>query len=261
MKRNPVALALAALLAVALLAPAVRAEERANVAEQLKWNTADLYASEDAWYQAKDDIAARIPKLAEFQGRLGESADVFYQALSSMMALDQDFTRLYVYASMRLDEDTRIGKPREMTQIAQQLAVQYYATLSYVRPELLALGAEKVNGFVAAEPRLAPYRHVPRRHPALRPAHADRGRGEDRLARPAIMAGHRRRRLPRSSPTPTCPTPRSRSRAARRSASTPRPTPSTAPARNRADRDRSSRRSGAVTASSSAPWAPRSTRR
>jgi oligoendopeptidase F len=158
MKRNPVAVALAALLAAALLPPAVHAEERADVPEQLKWNTADLYPSEGAWYQAKDDIAARIPKLAEFSGRLGESADVFYQALSSLMSVDQDFTRLYVYASMRLDEDTRLGKPREMTQIAQQLAVQYYSTVSYLRPEILALGAEKVNGYLAAEPRLAPYR-------------------------------------------------------------------------------------------------------
>jgi oligoendopeptidase F len=158
MKCNPVVPTLTALLAVALVVPTVRAEERTNVPDQLKWNTADLYATEDAWYQAKDDIAARIPKLGEFQGRLGESADVFYQAISAMMTLDQDFTRLYVYASMRLDEDTRVGKPREMTQIAQQLAVQYYSTLSYVRPEILALGAEKVNAFVAAEPRLAPYR-------------------------------------------------------------------------------------------------------
>jgi oligoendopeptidase F len=158
MKRNRFSPALAALLAVALVAPAARAEERADVPEQLKWNTADLYPTEDAWYQAKDDIAARIPKLGAFSGRLGESAGVFHEALSTMMALDQDFTRLYVYASMRLDEDTRLGKPREMTQMAQQMAVQYYATLSYLRPEILALGAEKVNGFVAADARLAPYR-------------------------------------------------------------------------------------------------------
>ena len=158
MKRHRFALALTALLAVALLVPAARAEERADVPEQLKWNTADLYATEDAWYQAKDDIAARIPKLAAFQGRLGESAEVLHEALSTLMALDQDFTRLYVYASMRLDEDTRVGKPREMTQIAQQLGVQYYSTLSYVRPEILAVGAERVNAFVAADARLAPYR-------------------------------------------------------------------------------------------------------
>ena len=158
MKRYRLPLALAALLAAVLLHSPARAEERANVPEKLKWNTADLYATEDAWYQAKDDIAARIPKLAEFQGKLGESAASFYGAISAMEALDKDLTQLQVYASMRGDEDTRLAKPREMNQTAQQLAVQFYSTISYIRPEILALGAEKVTGFLAAEPRLAPYK-------------------------------------------------------------------------------------------------------
>jgi oligoendopeptidase F len=158
MRRNRLPLILAALLAVALLSPLARAEERANVPEKLKWNTADLYASEDAWYQAKDAVAARVPKMADFQGKLGESATAFYDAISAMEALDKDLTRLQVYSSMRGDEDTRLAKPREMNQAVEQLAVQFYSTISYIRPEILALGAEKVNGFLAAEPRLAPYK-------------------------------------------------------------------------------------------------------
>jgi oligoendopeptidase F len=185
MKRNRLPLIFAALLAVVLLTPQARAEERANVPEKLKWNTADLYASEDAWYQAKDDIAARIPKLAEFQGRLGESADRFYAAASTMMALDKDLTQLLVYASMRGDEDTRLGKPREMNQTAQQLAVEFYSTISYVRPEILALGAEKVNGFVAADPRLAPYK--PYLDDILRYAPHTLGAAEEKVASQAAI--------------------------------------------------------------------------
>jgi oligoendopeptidase F len=158
MKRYRFPLIIAVLLAAVLLLPQARAEERANVPEKLKWNTADLYASEDAWYQAKDAVAARVPKMADFQGRLGASADGFYTALSTMTAIDQDLTQLQVYASMRGDEDTRLAKPMEMNQVVEQLAVKFYSTISYVRPEILALGAEKVNGFVAADPRLAPYK-------------------------------------------------------------------------------------------------------
>ena len=158
MKQYRFPLILAALLAAVLLTPLARAEERANVPEKLKWNTADLYASEDAWYQAKDAVASRVPKMADFQGKLGESAAAFYGAISAMEALDKDLTQLQVYASMRGDEDTRLAKPREMNQAIQQLAVQFYSTISYIRPEILALGAEKVNGFLAAEPRLAPYK-------------------------------------------------------------------------------------------------------
>ena len=160
MKRHRLPLDLAALLAVVLLVPAARAEERANVPEKYKWNTADLYASDAAWYQAKDDIVARIPKMADFQGKLGVSAADFYTAFSTIQDLDRDLTRLQVYAGMRGDEDTRLAGPREMNQIAQQLAVQFYSTVSYLRPEILALGAATVNGFVAADARLAPFRPV-----------------------------------------------------------------------------------------------------
>jgi oligoendopeptidase F len=158
MKRYRFPVILAALLAAVLLTPQARAEERANVPEKLKWNTADLYASEGAWYQAKDAVAARVPKMKDFQGGLGASADGFYTALSTMIAIDQDLTKLQVYSSMRGDEDTRLAKPREMNQVVEQLAVQFYSTISYVRPEILALGAEKVDGFIAADPRLAPYK-------------------------------------------------------------------------------------------------------
>jgi oligoendopeptidase F len=157
MKRYRMTLILGVLLAAILVGPPVKAEERANVPDKLKWKTSDIYASEDAWYQAKDDIIARIPKMAAFQGHLGESADQFYNALSTIEDLDKDLTRLAVYASMRSDEDKRVGKTREMNQIADKLGVDFYSTVSYVQPEILALGADKVHGFVAADARLKPY--------------------------------------------------------------------------------------------------------
>ena len=149
-----------ALIAMAMINPltqTARAAERAQVPEKYKWNTADLYASEAAWSQAKDDIASRIPKLAAFQGQLGASADSFYTALSALMAIDKDLSHLGTYASMRSDEDTRVSKPREMKQTAEDLGVKFAASAAFVRPEVLALGDAKVKGFVAADQRLAPY--------------------------------------------------------------------------------------------------------
>ena len=141
----------------ALAGPAAAAQERANVPEKYKWNTSDLYPSEEAWTKHKDEVAARIPKLAQLQGHLGESADRFYASLESVMDLSKDFSRLATYASMRKDEDTRVGKTREMDQMATDLGVKLSAAISFLRPEILALGGTKVRGFIAADPRLKPY--------------------------------------------------------------------------------------------------------
>ena len=47
--------------------------DRAKVADTFKWNLADIYPDEAAWRAQKDAIAAELPKLREFQGKLGAS--------------------------------------------------------------------------------------------------------------------------------------------------------------------------------------------
>ena len=46
--------------------------ERADVAEQYRWNLADLYPSVEAWKAQKDAAAAEIQEVAAFKGRLTE---------------------------------------------------------------------------------------------------------------------------------------------------------------------------------------------
>ncbi len=129
-----------------------------NVPEKYQWKTSDLYPSEEAWLAARADLTARVQGLAAFQGRLGESAATFYAALSTRMDVDRALYQLRIYAMLRKDEDARLGRPNELFQMASQLGVDYASTLSYMRPEILALGAEKVRGFVAQDARLEPYR-------------------------------------------------------------------------------------------------------
>jgi len=143
-----------------IAAGAAYATERADIPEQYKWNTADLYPNDAAWFAQADDIAARIPKVAALQGKLGKSAKDFYKAVDAIASIDKDLTRLATYASMKSDEDTRAGKPREMDQTAQDLAIKFSAAVSYVRPEILSLGEKKVRGFLAQDKRLLPYKPV-----------------------------------------------------------------------------------------------------
>lgn len=168
-----------------LMSSDVQATERADVPEKLKWNTADLYPTEDAWAEKAKDIAARIPKLADFQGNMGKDAAAFYTALDTTMTLDNDLVRLMTYASMRSDEDTRAGKPREMEQTSSDLAVKFSSAMSFMRPEILELGEEKVMGFVKAEQKLLPYK--PWLEDILRYAPHTLSKAEEKVAAQANM--------------------------------------------------------------------------
>ncbi len=149
--------ALGILLALLALATGASATERAEVPERYQWNLADLYPSDSAWARAQVDLAGRLPRFTAFQGHLGDSPARFYAALTLLFGMDRDLTQLRDYAMFRKDEDNRVSGPREMDQAAGKLAVDFDATTSFVRPELLALGAEKVRALVAADARLAAY--------------------------------------------------------------------------------------------------------
>jgi oligoendopeptidase F len=143
--------------------------DRAKVADAYKWNLADVYPSEAAWRARKETITAQIPKLGEFRGALGSSAKTLADALEFASGLDKELSRLYVYASMVSDEDTRLAGPQGMQQEMQQIYARFGAEVSYIEPEVLKVGAATVEKFIASEPRLKNYaftlRDIVRRAP------------------------------------------------------------------------------------------------
>jgi oligoendopeptidase F len=131
--------------------------DRAKVADRFKWNLADVYPSDAAWRAEKDKTAGELPKLREFQGKLGSSAATLADALELMSRLDKELSRQYVYASMLSDLDTRQSGPQGMQQEMQQLYANFGATASYIEPEILKIGGPRIDQFLGSEPRLKTY--------------------------------------------------------------------------------------------------------
>jgi oligoendopeptidase F len=141
--------------------------DRARVEPKYTWNLAEIFKDVAAWRAAKALVQAEVPHIATFAGRLGSSPQVLADALDLRARLEKDLTRLYVYASMTGDEDTRLSEPQGMQQEMQQLHAEFSAHASYMQPEILRIGGPAIEGFIAAEPRLAthafPLRDVIRR--------------------------------------------------------------------------------------------------
>ena len=145
-------------LAAALMPVAGHPVERSEVPERLRWDLRDLYADEAAWLADKSALAAELPKVAAWRGRLGESAQVFAQAIAQQEAATQRANRLYAYALQLYDQDARVARSMQMKQEAQQALTDLQTATSYMRPEILALGRTTIDRYLAAEPALAPYR-------------------------------------------------------------------------------------------------------
>ncbi len=142
----------ALLLASLALAPA-RAESQAD-----RWDLADLYPSVAAWDADAARLEAQIVDLAACKGRLGESASRLRQCLDLQADMSKRLSRLYVFASEQLSEDTGLAASQELIQKAELLYHRIDEAGSFLDPELLRVGQERIAQFVDAEPALRIHR-------------------------------------------------------------------------------------------------------
>lgn len=133
---------------------AVQERDRAKIADRYKWNLADIYPDDGAWRAAKTAAAEEVRAIRAYQGRLGSSPSTLADALALTSRLDKEISRLYVYASMRSDEDTRVSQTQGMEQEMQQLYAEFAAQASFIEPEILHLGRDRIEQDIAAELRL-----------------------------------------------------------------------------------------------------------
>ncbi len=157
MRFSSVRLLVPLLVPVLVLTASGQERDRAQIPEQFKWNLAEIYPTDAAWRAAKEKIAADIPQLKQFQGKLGSSPAALADALERAYAINKELSRAYVYASMLADQDTRDagnqGKQQEMVQVA----AAFSAATSFMEPEILKFEKGTTTRFIANEPRLKKY--------------------------------------------------------------------------------------------------------
>jgi oligoendopeptidase F len=147
------------LLAAVPVASPSQDRDRGKIADQYKWDLTALYSSDQAWRSQKDKLAAELPKLREFRGKLGSSAQQLAGALETRSRLERELKRLQLYAHLISDEDTRVSTYQGMTQEMLQLSSTFDAEGSYIEPETLKVDPGALKKFLAQEPRLEVYRH------------------------------------------------------------------------------------------------------
>ena len=119
------------------------------------WDLGDLYPSDAAWTAERGRVMAVTDTLDRYKGSLGNSAEDLFAALSAISTVQRADSRLSAYAGLKADEDVRIAENQERQQLSASLATQFAEKTSWVTPEILALGANKIHDFEKREPELA----------------------------------------------------------------------------------------------------------
>src|SRR5580698_3654124 len=175
------------LLAVSTLLSQAQEHDRSKVQEKDKWDLTAIYPSDQAWRAAKEKLASDLPKMRQFQGALASSAARLADALETQASFDKELNRLYVYAAMSSDQDTRVSTYQAMQQEMIQLGSVLGTESAFIEPEILKMDNAALERFLAQEPRLHVFRHY-LEDIARRRAHTLSNAEEKLLAASGVMA-------------------------------------------------------------------------
>ncbi|MFK8215392.1 oligoendopeptidase F [Haloferax volcanii] len=133
--------------------------ERSDIDEEYKWDLDSIYASDEEWEEAYEDVAEHVPELAGYEGRATEDPETLLELLETMEEVLREVSMVVSYANLRSSQDTRNQEYQAQAGRAEALASRARSAVSYLDPELQALGRDGVDEFVEAEPELAAYEH------------------------------------------------------------------------------------------------------
>ena len=123
---------------------------RSEVANNDKWDLSALYPSLEAWEEGLKEFESMIPRIEEFRGTLGKSAESLKNCLSFMTDLEQLDEKLGYYAHLRVTEDE--GESESQGRFGRYMAAASKAGAagSYQTPEIQAIPEEKMAEFLAS---------------------------------------------------------------------------------------------------------------
>ncbi|HEX9118895.1 MAG TPA: oligoendopeptidase F [Anaerolineae bacterium] len=128
---------------------------RDQVPPEETWDLDSIFATPAAWDTACQELAARLPSLAAYRGRLGEGPAV----LAAYVAAFQDAAilmgKINLYASNGTSVDTNDQEAAARSGQAQSLAARFGAATAFLDPELIAIGFDRLAEWLAGTPELA----------------------------------------------------------------------------------------------------------
>jgi len=127
-----------------------------------EWDLTDIYANASDWQSALDQVSLRITEFQNLKGSLGVNAQSFLRVMNEYSDLNKEAARVYVYTSLQRDADQREPEAQARFGLARQMYTDLTAGLSWINPELLKIGEDKVNRFFEEESDLADYEFLVR---------------------------------------------------------------------------------------------------
>ena len=133
--------------------------QRNEINEKDTWDLSTIFETDQKWEEELALLTEDTKEASSLEGHLLDSAESLLNITECYLDLSRRFEKLYVYAHMKNDQDTRVAKYQEYYAKAMTLYSQLDQVFSFYEPEFMAISEEQYQNFLAEEPKLQPYKH------------------------------------------------------------------------------------------------------
>ena len=133
--------------------------QRNEIIEKDTWDLSTIFETDQKWEEELALLTEDTKEAASLEGHLLDSAKSLLNITERYLDLSRRLEKLYVYAHMKNDQDTRVAKYQEYYAKAMTLYSQLDQVFSFYEPEFMAITEEQYQNFLAEEPKLQPYKH------------------------------------------------------------------------------------------------------
>jgi len=155
-------------MSVLMLAPAATATEekpkgaptRDQIAEQEKWNLADIFADDAAFEAAFKHVEGLVDKIPSLKGTLSRSPESLLAGFRMRDQAMSELEKVMLYAGLSYHQDMSVGETQGRFDRVQSLGTKAAEAVSWFVPEVLSIPAETVHSWTDKNRALAVYRHA-----------------------------------------------------------------------------------------------------
>ncbi|MFS9286585.1 oligoendopeptidase F [Streptococcus infantis] len=133
--------------------------QRNEINEKDTWDLSTIFEKDQKWEEELALLTEDTKQAASLEGHLLDSAESLLDITERYLDLSRRLEKLYVYAHMKNDQDTRVAKYQEYYAKAMTLYSQLDQVFSFYEPEFMAITEDQYRNFLAEEPKLQTYKH------------------------------------------------------------------------------------------------------
>lgn len=134
----------------------IKLKKREEIDEKYKWKVSKIYEDVNAWNKDFDSLKKDVLDFKNFEGKLS-SKEGLLGYLSLYEKLGRKLKKLYVYASMRNDEDTANSEFQALSSKIEGFYAEFLSNISFFEPEILSYDEEIIFKLIKENDELKLY--------------------------------------------------------------------------------------------------------